>query len=561
MADSELPPDGQQSDHSPYAGRWIASLDGRTISQGGTPEQARQAAKASRFKETPLISYMSTTPPLSIHPVLERITPLIPHNLPVYVVGGAVRDALLKLPVRELDFTLPEGAIKTARKVADSLEGAFYPLDKGRDIGRVILPQTEGDRLILDFAAFQGDSLEQDLKGRDFTINSMAVDIRRPHELLDPLGGAADLYAKRLRSCTPEAFASDPVRILRGIRFAIYFDILTDSDTRERMRAAVPLLSEVSAERLRDELFKLLESPKPSSAMRALDYLHAIPHVLPELSGLKGLEQSPPHILDAWEHTLDVLKKLRIVLNVLQPAYDPENAASLYFGLISQRLGRYRSQIDNHLKNSLNQDRSLLSLLFLGALYHDTGKPLTRQIDQDGRFRFIEHELVGSKMIVDRGHALQLSNPEVERLRTMVVNHMRPLWLAHTGKLPSRRAIFRFFKDTGPSGVDICLLSLADTLATYGPTLPSSLWEHQIDVARSLLEAWWEDRDQAIYPPAIVNGNDLIDEFGLEPGPIIGSLLERIHEAQATGLVRNQRQALELASEFLNDPDAQMENS
>lgn len=561
MAGSELYPNGQCDDRSPYAGRWIAYLGGRIISQGGTPEQALQAAKASRFKETPHISYMSTTPPILIHPVLERIASLLPPNLPVYVVGGAVRDALLRVPVKELDFTLPEGAIKTARKVADSLEGAFYPLDKMRDYGRVILPQPDGERLVLDFAAFHGDSLEEDLKGRDFTINAMAVDVRRPQELLDPWGGAADLYAKRLRSCTPEAFISDPVRILRGIRFAICFDILTDSDTRERMRAAVPLLSEVSAERLRDELFKLLESPKPSAAMRALDYLHAIPYVLPELSALKGLEQSPPHILDAWEHTLDVLKKLRIVLDVLQPAYDPENSASLYFGLISQRLGRYRSQLDSHLKISLNQDRSLRPLLFLGALYHDIGKPLTRQIDQDGRIRYIEHEIVGSKLIVDRGRALQLSNPEIERLHTIVLNHMRPLWLAQRGELPSRRAIFRFFKDTGSTGVDICLLSLADTLATYGPTLPSALWDHQIDVTRSLLEAWWENRDRAIYPPAIVNGNDLINEFGLEPGPTVGSLLERIHEAQATGLVRNRRQALELASEILNDPNGQMQNS
>ena len=557
MAGAELQPNDQDDDQSLYGGRWIASINGRIISQGGTPDQARQAAKASRFKETPNISYMSTTPPISIHPILEKIASLLPQNLPVYVVGGAVRDALLGEQVHELDFTLPEGAIKTARLVADSLEGAFYPLDKARDYGRVILPQPDNDRLVLDFAAFQGDSLEDDLKGRDFTINAMAVDLRHPQELLDPLGGASDLHGKRLRSCTPEAFISDPVRILRGIRFAISFDIPTDSDTRDRMRTAVPLLPQVSPERLRDELFSLLDSKKPSAAIRALDYLNAIPHLLPELSDLKELDQSPPHILDVWEHTLDALKKLRIVLKVLQPAYDPENSASLHIGLISQRLGRYRSQLDTHLNDQLNQDRNLKPLLFLGALYHDIGKPSTRQIDQDGRIRYPEHENVGAKLIVERGQALQLSNPEIERLRIIVLNHMRPLWLAQTGGLPSRRAIFRFFRDTGSAGVDICLLSLADTLATYGPTLPSELWAHQIDVIRSLLEAWWEARDRAIYPSAIVNGNDLMDEFGLNPGPTIGRLLDSIREAQATGLVNNRRQALELASELLNDPNNQ----
>jgi putative nucleotidyltransferase with HDIG domain len=426
-----------------------------------------------------------------------------------------------------------------------------------RDYGRVVLTDYDGDRLVLDFTAFQGDNLEDDLKGRDFTINAMAVDLRHPQELLDPLGGAADLLGKRLRSCTPEAFTSDPVRILRGIRFAIALEIQSDSATRERMRAAVPLLAQVSPERLRDELFKLLDSKKPSAAIRALDYLDAIPFLLPELSTLQGLEQSPPHTLDAWEHTLDVLTKLRKVLDVLQLAYDPENSSSLQFGLISQRLGRYRNQLDSHLNNPLTLNRELTPLLFLAALYHDIGKPRTRQIDQDGRNRYHEHELVGAKIIVNRGRALQLSGPEIERLRIIVLNHMRPLWLAQTGELPSRRAIFRFFRDSGAAGVDICLLSLADTLATYGPTLPTEMWVHQIDVTRSLLEAWWEERDRSIAPPPVVNGTDLIDEFGLKPGPIVGRLLASIREAQATGSVSDQRQALELASELLNDPDYQ----
>jgi poly(A) polymerase len=557
MAGPELPPDHQNGEGSLYGGRWIARINGRIVSQGGTPEQARQAAKASRFKETPHITYMSTTPPISIHPILERIASLVPETLEVYVVGGAVRDALLGAPVRDLDFSLPKGAIKTARKVADSLGATFYPLDKDRDYGRVILPQPGGDRLVLDFAAFQGDSLEEDLKGRDFTINAIAVDLHRPQELLDPLGGAADLHAKRLRMCSPETFNSDPIRIIRAIRFALTLKILTDSDTRDRMRASVHLLPNVSPERLRDELFNLLDCRKPSAAIRALDYINAIPHVLPELSSLKGFDQPLPHIFNAWEHSLDVLKQMRKLLDVLQPAYDPDQSASLHFGLISGRLGRYRDQLESHFKDTLNQDRDLTPLLFLAGLYHDIGKPDTRQIDQDGRVRYIEHEVVGSKLIADRGHKLQLSNPEIERLRVVVLNHMRPLWLAQTGQLPSRRAIYRFFRDTGAAGVDICLLSLADTLATYGPTLPSELWTRQIDVIRNLLEAWWEDRNRAIYPPAVVDGHDLIDEFGLQPGPIVGRLLQSIREAQAVGSVNNRRQALELASDLLNDSNYQ----
>jgi poly(A) polymerase len=192
-------------------------------------------------------------------------------------------------------------------------------------------------------------------------------------------------------------------------------------------------------------------------------------------------------------------------------------------------------------------------LVFLSALYHDIGKPHTKEIDQDGHFRFIKHEEVSADLVVKLGQTLQLSNSEIKRTRVIVLNHMRPLWLAQTGELPSRRAIYRFFRDTGPGGVDVCLLSLADTLATYGPALPPDIWAHQVDVVRYLLEAWWEKKEEVISPSPLIDGNDLMEELGLKPGPIIGQILRNIQEAQATGIVTNQSQALDLAADIIND--------
>jgi putative nucleotidyltransferase with HDIG domain len=547
-------------ERSLYAGRWIACIGGQIVGHGGTPRQARQAAQASRFKETPQITYVATKDPILVHPILKRLAAILPHDLPVYVVGGAVRNALTKRPTNEFDFTLPGKAIQNARRIADALDGAFYVLDKERDYGRVILPQPEGDPLILDFSPFQGANLEEDLRSRDFTINAIAFEITRPQELLDPLGGAADLYAKRLRICTPDALANDPVRILRGIRFSVSWEMRTEPGTQEQMRAAVGLLPQVSAERLRDELFSLLDTHKPFTAIRILDYLDASQYILPELDTLKGLEQSPPHTQDAWQHSLDVLNKLYTVLDILKPSYNPEGSASLFLGVISHRLGRYREQLANHLKTRLVQQRSLIALIFLAALYHDIGKPETQKIDQDGRIRYIGHEEVGADLAAKRGRLLQLSNTEIKRLKSIVLHHMRPLWLSQTGNLPSRRATYRFFRDTGSAGVDICLLSLADTLATYGPTLPTDLWANQVDVVRALLEAWWEKSEEVVSPPALIDGNDLIDELGFQPGPIIGQVLRTIQEAQATGKVTNRRQALELASGILENSDTDLES-
>ena len=472
---------GQLDERSSYAGRWIACIGGQIVGHGGTPEQALHSAQASRFKEIPQVFFVAPSDPLLIHPILEKLAQFLPPDPPIYLVGGAVRDALTNRYSEDFDFTLPAKGIRTARKVADHLNGAFYALDKERDFGRVIIPQPEGDPMILDFSPYQGANLEEDLASRDFTINAMAIDIKRPGELLDPLGGAADLYAKRLRICSPDAISKDPVRILRGIRFSLKWDLRTEPATKERMRDTVGLLPLVSAERIRDELFKLLDNPKPAAAIRILDHLQALKYILPELNSLQGLAQSPPHTQDAWDHTLDAAAKLHQVFEVLKPTYSTEGSGSLLMGVISHRLGRYREQLATHLQTRLIQQRSLISLIFLAALYHDSRKPATKEIYQEGHITYRGHEEIGAELVVKQGQDLQLSNAEIKRLRSIVQNHMRPLWLANTCKLPSRRATYRFFRDTGPAGVDVCLLSLADTLATYGMTLSPDTWIHQVE--------------------------------------------------------------------------------
>lgn len=545
--------ESQPDDLSSYTGRWVACIGGQIVGQGGTPEQAKNSAQISRFKEIPQVYFVAHSNQLAFHPIVEKLAQYLPSDPPIYLVGGAVRNRLSNRENFDFDFTLPGKAIHTARKAADMLNGAFYILDKERDFGRAIIPQNEGFPLTLDFSPFQGRTLEEDLKSRDFTINAMAVDISHPHELLDPLGGASDLHGKKLRICSPDSISKDPIRILRGIRFSLNWDLRTEPDTKDRMRESVGLLPLTSAERIRDELFKLLDCPKPAAAIRILDLLGALKYILPELNTLQGLLQSPPHTQDVWSHTVEVVAQQKKIIDVLQPDYNGEGSANLHMGVISHRLGRYREQLAAHLNTQLVQSRSLTSLILFAALYHDIGKPSTEDIDQDGHITFRGHEKSGAKLIVKRGRNLHLSNIELKRLGTIVSNHMRPLWLGNTGKLPSRRATYRFFRDTGPAGVDICLLSLADTLATYGPALPPDTWTHQVEVIRTLLEAWWEKKEEVVSPPPIINGDDLINELGLKPGPRIGQILSSIREAQATGRVLNRRQALELANEFISE--------
>ncbi len=543
-------PKSPPGNHDPYMGRWVARLGERIIGQGGTPEQALWAARAARSKENPQIDYIPTVQPLVFSARLEPIRSLMPVDMPAYLVGGAVRDALLMRTTHDLDFVLLSGALKAGRVVANALKGAYYPLDAVRQTARVILYAPDGTREFLDFAVIRGEDLESDLRARDFTINAMAIDLRHPTQLLDPLGGAADLLARQLRACSPRAFLDDPVRILRGVRLAAELNLKIQPETLKIMRQSVGELERVSSERKRDELFRILDGPQPAKALRALEMLGALVYVLPELVSLKNVMLAPPVDTNVWTHTLDVVRNLATLLDVLDMKYKPDTAANLSMGLVSMRLGRYREQLAEHLKSSITPERPLRSLLFLAALFHEVAQSQIPQVDESAG-DMIDNDIAGAQMVEERGEALHLSNDEIARLKIIVRFHRRTILLAQEEDPPSRRAIYRFFRDVGDVGVEISLLSLADTLATYGPAPHQDMWARHINTVRMLYEAWWEHYQEYISPPALLGGHDLIDELRLKPGLHIGQILEAIKEAQATGQVTDRDGALSLARSWL----------
>jgi len=369
------------------------------------------------------------------------------------------------------------------------------------------------------------------------------------------LGGAADLRSRQLRVCSATALEDDPVRILRGIRLASSLRYRLLPETLRLLRLALPGLQRVSPERVRDELFRILESPALGASLRIMDKLGVLAQVLPELPALKGVVQPSPHVYDAWEHTLATVERLRSVWAVLDVNDIPDEAANLNMGLLSLRLGRFREQSHAHYTTRLNPDRSLKGLVTLAALYHDAAKPHTGSYDASGELHFYDHDQAGALLARRRATELHLSNDEIHRVETIVRGHMRPLLLGQSGQLPSPRAMYRFYRDTGPAGVDVCYLSLADYLATYGPAASQDAWLHHLDVVRLLLSAWWERQAEVVSPPPLLNGNTLIERFSLAPGPQVGKLLEAVREAQAAGQVSSQDEALKWVESLLERGD------
>ena len=552
MNDKKAQPDDKPA--SPYAGRWVARLRGKVIAQGNTPEEARRAAQTHRHKESPEIIFMPSPFPFS--PLLVSVREALPADREIHLVGGAVRDALLGRASHDFDFAVPADGIKLARRVANKLNGAFYPLDSERDTGRVVLTNNDGTRTILDFATYRGADIQADLRDRDFTINAIAYNINT-EEIFDPLNGSNDALARRIRACAPDSLENDPVRVLRAVRQAAELGFQIDPETRQSMKQAAGRLGNVSPERLRDELFRILEGPQAGTAIRALEMLGVLPHILPELPVLKGVEQPEPHVHDVWMHTLGVMNHLEDILAALAPGYDPETTGDLFTGLLVLRLGRFREQFDAHFADALNTDRPMRSLLFFAALYHDVAKPTCKTIGDDGRIRFWGHDELGEKMATERAKALRLSNDEIQRLQLIIRHHMRVKFhsrrLEKENKTPSRKAIYRFFRDAGEAGVDLVLLALADTRATRGHILTQKTWAATLDICRIFLENYWEKPAETVSPPRLLDGNEAMKEFDLKPGPRVGGVLEAVREAQATGKVNTREEALTFARNWLKE--------
>lgn len=539
------------SDLAAYAGRWVAIIDGQVAGVGYTAVAATRMARRNRPKEKLTLRFVEPPhgEPLALSPLLERLRPLLAQEEEaVYLVGGAVRDALLGRISQDLDFTLAQGAIPLAFRVADALAAPAYVLDRQRDTGRVVLP---GEETTLDFARFRGADLEADLRDRDFTINAMALPAAATTgaTLIDPTAGRADLAAGLLRQTHPQAVQDDPVRALRAVRLALSLDFTLTAATETAVTQTAPLLQTTSVERVRDELVKVMEGAAPDEAVRQMERLSLLATVLPEIARLAQVVQSTPHHEAVLPHTIRLLGWLvRLEAAILQDG-EPDSPV---IALARTALAPYLSALRAHFTRPVTGGLNGRAIWRLGALFHDVGKAETQSIEEDGRIRFLGHDRVGAHIAGRRLRALRFSNEAAGHVRQIVAGHMRPLLLSQNERV-SRRAVYRFFSSTGTAGLDIGLITLADHLATYDVPEANVAesggkdYTKLLSVVVELYRHYYEQYEETIRPRPFLDGKELIEALDLAPGPEVGRLLRLIEEAQAAGDIRNRDEALAFA--------------
>jgi putative nucleotidyltransferase with HDIG domain len=433
-----------------------------------------------------------------------------------WVVGGALRDELLGREVRDVDIAVAGDPEPVARRTAADVRGPVFRLSEAFGAWRVV-DRRRGR--VFDFAPLQGDSIEADLRRRDFTINAMARP-REGGELIDPLGGRADVESRTLRVLGAEAYARDPLRPLRLARFAAELGFAPDQETERLTRAAAPRVTEAAGERVFGELRRLLIADGVLAGIELSDRLGLLAAVLPEVAALHGVEQSDYHHLDVYDHTLEVLAQLMRLEREAAP--------------------RLRAVLDETLADELTRGQALR----LGALLHDIGKPATREVRADGRVTFMGHDRVGERMVRDLCRRLRTSERLSRYIEALTRHHLVLGFLVRERPL-GPRAVYRYLRRTSPVEVEVTVLSCADRLATGGRRAEEATAAH-VELAAQLLEAVLDWREHG--PPRVpLRGNELARELGLQPGPELGRVLAELAEAAYAGEVDTREAALAAA--------------
>jgi poly(A) polymerase len=486
--------------------------------------------------------------------LLTRVSSfLASQNIEAYIVGGFIRDVLLGRKTADIDIAVAGDSLKTSAQVANTLGGKYVPLDEANQIGRVILADEEAPttskRWEIDFSPLRG-SITEDLAQRDFTIDALATELsqlaagHRDVPIIDPFSGLTDLREGVIRAVSAKVFQSDAARLLRGVRLAHELGFIIERQTETLIKRHSHLVSDVAGERLREELLRLLAIPGGEKPLAHLDELGLLTALIPELLPEKGVTQPKEHFWDVFTHSLKTVAAADFLLRRGDWEYAPDEVLAA---------APWSAKLNEHFNQTVSSGSTRRTLVKLAALLHDIAKPQTKTTEANGRTRFLGHGEQGAEIAAGILERLRFSSKEIKLVANMIRHHLRPTQMSQEG-LPSPRAIYRYFRDTGDSGVDILLLSLADHLATRGPNLKLGSWREHTQVVSYVLAKRFEEV-RVVTPPKLINGHDLIKIFGLSPGPEVGRLLEIAREAQASGELNTREEALSYIGQHLKGSD------
>ncbi len=480
---------------------------------------------------------------LSFDSELEKLLQILLFHLkPVekaYLVGGVVRDIILRQPIHDLDIALDGDVHTFGRKVADTTGAAFFVLNEKFNTARIIFKYSEEIRMNLDIVKLRGKSIEEDLKMRDFTINAMAINLREQYRVIDPFNAVDDLRNHKLIACSEESFKDDPIRVLRALRQSIELGCTIEKKTILHLKEAVPLLDSISSERIRDEFFRLLNGKNVPQAIQVMDHIHAIEIIMPEVIELKESCRGFQNDESSWTFTFKVIKQLSFLDEILLHEKGSPVANNLLGGQIILTLGKFRLNLVEYFRQKLTEERSLRPLFYYLALFSqfvDQNNPFNpgQTRSEKAMHKFTRHS-----------RTLALSNREI-KYAIPILQNLDVIYTMRKEEKPLKGStVYDFFHKTGESGILLCLLSLAESLAFATQMGDTYQFERQLAIVQDLFTGYFEKNGEWVNPPRWLNGNEVGYLLRAEDKTQTGYWLEKLKAASADKKINSKQDAID----------------
>ncbi len=436
----------------------------------------------------------------------------------VWLVGGNIRDTFLEIPSRDYDITITGNAHRFSLLLAKKLKGNQFCLDRKLGEFRIMLSR----KRTVDVKSIK--DISKDIKERDFTINSLAFNLKDLKTIYDPLNGFSDLKKRLIRTVSNRVFEDDPLRLLRIFRFAATLGLSISQETMELAKKTVKKIDNVASERVRTELFLLFNSKKSFPYLKKMDSIELLAALFPEVEKGKCIPQHKYRSRNLKEHSL-------VCYDIMEKIIDKKR----YF-----EFEGFTSIFQTFIKKHK-------VILKLSALLHDIGKLYTMKEDASGSVHFYMHEKRGEIRLKQYYQKrLSLSNKEVEILSLLILHHMRAHLLSRVEEI-TNHALYRFIKSGKDAIPGILLLSYADSISSTGGGKEVRKAEKTI---RTILD-YYVISKRVKAKRRLITGYDLIEKFGLRPAPVFKAILETVEKAHINGKIKNRKQALNLVEKIL----------
>lgn len=438
-----------------------------------------------------------------------------------YLVGGSIRDFFTKkCEFCDRDISI-KGAENFARKLANKFGATFIELDNENKIYRIVLK----DKInFLDISEMQGNSIEDDLKRRDFTINAIAYDLSN-EKFIDVTGGLNDLKNKVLRHIDDKNFEEDPLRVLRAFRFYSMTGFEMTEELVKALKKYMPLALIPAKERINYEIMKLFGGDYASSALLKMDELGLLEKIIPQVKEMKNVPPNTHHHLDLFHHVIETVRQIEIIYAELS-GFEKEHMDAVDFGGFPRI---------NHLK--------------LAGFLHDIGKYSTWTIEESGRHRFIKHDDVGSKMVVPLLRDLKFSKKQIEYVSCMIKNHIYPSNVI-VAPILNEKVMMRYVRKMGENVVDNIILAKADRLSAKGVDITEEVINSNINGLNKLLEFYLSKKDSLTPLPKLLDGREIMTLLNIKPSPKLGEIISALNEAQLNGDVTTPEDAKNFVMNF-----------